>query len=399
MTIVPLSPDELRDAFDHDAPGVAAESWRLLRADVRALAPPLDREFERRLGERLREQGRANAAPTPGGPRASARRDRIAADVPWATRLRTRLAGRPLAAGLAAALSSVLLVALLVGGVFSSGPERIPAAASLKATPKAAAVSEATFSSSAPAVKGDATPAAGTPAPSAPASANGRVQQQGASITLAASASEIQTVADGVSRLASREGGFVANSQVNVQHEGSGSGEATLVLEVPSGRLTATLAALGRLAPVRAQSQSLQDITNSYEQARRAVSDAVAERAALLRALGRASTQAEIESLHRRLALAGAAIERTQGALRAVTHRASNSRLEVAVLASAHAPGSSGLTLSRGIHDVGRVLTVALIVLLIGLAVLIPLGLVLVALLFGARAWRRSQRERALDHA
>jgi hypothetical protein len=69
--------------------------------------------------------------------------------------------------------------------------------------------------------------------------------------------------------------------------------------------------------------------------------------------------------------------------------------VEVTVLGDAHA-ASEGLTLHRGLHDAGRVLTVALVVLLIALAVLVPLGLVLLALLGARRVWRRHEREQAL---
>jgi hypothetical protein len=70
--------------------------------------------------------------------------------------------------------------------------------------------------------------------------------------------------------------------------------------------------------------------------------------------------------------------------------------VEVTVLGAAHASGG-GLTLGKGLHDVGDVLTVALVVLIIALAVLVPLA-ILVALLVSAwRVARRYARERALS--
>ena len=65
------------------------------------------------------------------------------------------------------------------------------------------------------------------------------------------------------------------------------------------------------------------------------------------------------------------------------------------MLANGHASGE-GLTLHRGLHDAGRVLTVALIVLLIGLAGLVPALLILAVLLAAFRRGRRVMRERAL---
>jgi hypothetical protein len=219
------------------------------------------------------------------------------------------------------------------------------------------------------------------------------VQQLGASLTLGTPAGEVQKVADGVSRVVIAEGGYVANSQVQVEKQGSSN--ATLNLSVPSARLTRTLASLGRLGAVRAETQSQQDITDSYGAAKRALADAVAERAALLRALAAATTQGEIESLHRRLALSGAAIARARSAFGAISRQAGNANVEVTVLGDPNTSGTS-LTLHSGLHDAGRVLEVALVVLLIALAALVPLLLVGLAIAMAARAMRRGARERAL---
>jgi hypothetical protein len=224
-------------------------------------------------------------------------------------------------------------------------------------------------------------------------SSSGPLQQLGASLTLTAAPAEVQRIADGVSRLAVREGGFVQNSQINLQQ--AGSSEATLELKIPSGHLARALAALGRLAPVSAQEQSLQDITGSYESARHTLSDAQAERAALLRALARAGTQGTIESLHRRLALAADTIERARTQVQSISRQAASSNVEVTVLASAGA-GAEGLTLKHGLHDAGRVLTVVVVVAVIGLAGLAPLVLVLACAAGAFAAWRRIARERAL---
>jgi hypothetical protein len=178
-----------------------------------------------------------------------------------------------------------------------------------------------------------------------------------------------------------------------VQQQAQGASEATLDLKIPSAKLSTALAALGRLAPIRAESQSSQDITSEYDAAHRDLADAVAERHALLQALSRAVTQAQIESLHQQISLAAGAITRAQSALRTVSQQAASSTLEVTVLGDAHA---EGLTLHRGLHDAGRVLTVALVLLLIGAAILVPLAAVCLALLAGARAWRRHLRERTL---
>jgi hypothetical protein len=219
------------------------------------------------------------------------------------------------------------------------------------------------------------------------------VQQLGASISLSATPSEVQTVADRVSRLAVSDGGFVQSSHVNV---GQRTGEANLMLSLPSAKLSAALAALGQLAPVHAESQSLQDITNTYDAARQRLSDATAERQALLRALSKATTEGQIDSLRERLSQARGAVTQARSALGAVSQHASTAEVEVTVLGDAHA-GSEALTLHRGLHDASRVLVVTLVVLLIAAAILVPLALLLLALVTARRAWRGYWRERVLD--
>jgi hypothetical protein len=147
---------------------------------------------------------------------------------------------------------------------------------------------------------------------------------------------------------------------------------------------------------VRAENQSLQDITNTYNAASQRLTDATAEQRALLRALSRATIEGQIDSLRARLAQAGGAIARARSALQAVSQQASTAEVEVTVLGDKSA-GSEGLTLHRGLHDAGRVLTVTLIVLLIAIAVLVPLALLIAALTSARRAWRSYRRERILD--
>jgi hypothetical protein len=270
------------------------------------------------------------------------------------------------------------------------GPAFGPAESAAVAGAKAGRASSSGVAAGASATAGAATNA---PAASGAAATPGRVQHLGASIRLAATPSEVQATADRVSRLAVSEGGFVQSSHVNT---GEGAGEANLMLSLPSAKLSAALASLGTIAPVRAESQTLQDITNAYAAAWQRLSDATAERRALLRALTKASTTGEIDSLRERLAQNRGAIANAHTALQAVTQRASTAEVEVTVVGD-RSLSSEGLTLDRGLHDAGRVLVVTLAVLLIAAAVLVPLALVIFALAGGSRAWRRHQRERMLD--
>jgi hypothetical protein len=387
---------ELESALSGDAQGPAAESWRELRDDVRSMAPAMSADFERELRERILERDRAR--------------------VPRKLRL-----ARPSRPAIAAAFSFavVVLVALVVVAPWRGGraPEALPAqhvssgapvrAPSAAATPtleepaqaaggSAQAAGEAAPSAGAAKTFSEGTSSAGaasSPSLNAPASAPGRVQELGASVTLAVAPAKVQETSDRVSRLVVRDGGFVQSSHVQVQ-QGRG-GEATLTLRLPTDKLSATLASLEQIAPVREESQSLQDITNSYDAARKRLTDVEAERRALLRALAKATTEGEIDSLRERLAQSRGALASAHSALEVVSRRASTAEVEVTVLGDARAAGE-GLTLHRGVHDAGRVLTVTLVVLLIVAAALVPLVLVLLGLAAAARAWRRRRREHAL---
>jgi hypothetical protein len=385
---------ELEAALNGDGEGAIADSWRELRHDVRALVPPMAPEFERELGERIAERGARAASKQPH------RRSG------W-----LRPPGRLGAAASVAAIGAVIAAVVIAGPwragtgpagalphrpVASSNAGRAESARPLpQASNEAFRAAKSATAEGASASAGAASNApASAPAAGGAGSAPGRVQQLAASITLAATPNDVQETADRVSRLAVSDGGFVQSSHVQVQQ--SGTSEANLMLSIPSAKLSTALASLGQLAPVRAESQSLQDITNTYDAARQRLSDATAERQALLHALSRATTEGQIDSLRERISQNRGAIAQAQAALQTVSRHASTAEVEVTVLGDAHA-GSEGLTLHRGLHDAGRVLVVTLVVLLIAAAILLPLALLAVALATARRTWRRYQRERVLD--
>jgi len=382
---------ELEAALEGTAEGPAAESWRELRADVRALASPISSDFERELAARLSD-GR------------SPRRRLPAVRLP-------RPSGRT-ALSLAAGVGVVIAaIAIAVSGLpHRASPAGAPSARRSQMGPAQAGPAAAGSAGASASPRGYKAPAegsaikgplvsapaegSGAAAASAPAAAPGRVQQLGASVTLAPSAANVQATADGVSRVVVDDGGYVQSSHVQVQQVGAS--EASMMLSVPSEKLGVALASIAQIAPVRAESQSLQDITSSYDAARQRLADANAEHRALLRALAAATSEQQIASLREQLSQSAAAIAHAHASLDAISHRASNSELEVTVLGNAHA-SSEGLTLARGLHDAGSVLSAVLAGLLIAAAVLVPLAVLLLALLSARRAWRRYRREHALD--
>jgi uncharacterized protein YhaN len=364
---------ELEAALSGEAQGALADAWRELRVDVRSLAPPMAPGFEQRLREEL---DRGSAQP----------RRRLAFGA-----LRRRGRPRAIAAVASAVLAGLLVVALVASGTHRQGAESATSAGvSNGATMSARHKSSAKADELGPAPVESAASQSSASAGAAPE----REQQLAASVTLSASPADVQAVSDGVARLAVSDEGFVQSSHVQVQQHGSS--EASLTLSLPSARLSAALSAIGGLAPVSAESQSLQDITDTYDAARQRLADANAERQALLKALAGATTEGQIDSLRERLSQARSAIAQAQSAFQALSRRASTAEVEVTVRGDARS-ASEGLTLHRGLHDAGRVLTVALIALLIAAAVLVPLTL-LIAVLAGAhRVWRRYRRERALS--
>jgi hypothetical protein len=410
----------LEAALEGRSEGSMAASWRELRDDVRALAPAMSPDFERQLSERIaarsapRRPRELSPSPAPGSTSATPQRRPARAlrlRARFAAMRRARWRNAPaIVTALCVAASIVVLAGPLRGG--SHGPRPVPETAVKGTATGARSEAEPTASGSAgtnSAPGGVAEPARPpaaaksslnggvveelAPSSGAPATAE-RVQQLAASISLGPPSGEVQEAADRVARVAVSDGGYVQSSHVQVQE--GGPGEADLTLRLPSARLSTALASLGALAPVRAESQSLQDITDSYQAARRRVADATAERQALLRALAAARTEGQIDSLRERLAQARSAIAQAQAALGSISQRASTAEVEVTVIGDAHDAGE-GLTLQRGLHDAGRVLLVTLIVLLLAAAILVPVALLMGALASARRAWRRYQRERALQ--
>ncbi len=357
---------------------------------MRALAAPPEADFEGELQARVAEWSRERRGP------------RRSPGLRWGAALRGRprpVTGRLLALGAAGAVVATVLAVLLVVG---SGERSRPSSAvsSGRAVP-AEATATLHGSGSRPAFGGDE--AAATAAPSAAeavgsgtATSSTRLQQLGASVTLAAHGPEgVQEAADAVARLAASAGGYVESSHVQVRRSG-GPSEAELRLSIPSAKLSSSIAALGRIAPVRSVSQESEDITSTYEAARRQLADDEAVRHALLRALAAATTEGRIDSLREQLASNRQALARDRARLHSIAHTAATSQLEVAITGSG-AAGSGQGTLDRGLHDAGHVLAVAAAVALVALAVIVPLALLALALDALRRAWRRRRREAVLE--
>jgi len=247
-----------------------------------------------------------------------------------------------------------------------------------------------------------AAPPPRTSAPPVTKSGQPRRVQRNADLVLRVPTAKLESTADGVNRTADRFGGIVAASTVNV--DDSTGGEASFDLRIPTERLDDALAALSKLGHVAERRQGLVDITGSFESAQDRLSDARAERRGLLRALGRASTKAQIDSLRARLRTVRSQIARLNGDLEALRRRADLSSVSVVVRGGGtHDDGDSGSggdwTPGDAARDALRVLEVIAGVALIALAVMAPLALLAAVVALAVRAQRRRRREGALDPA
>ncbi|WP_445148260.1 DUF4349 domain-containing protein [Baekduia sp. Peel2402] len=357
----------------------------LLVADVRAARPEPDPQFLASLDARV-HAGFPKQRTTP-------EREKRAS---WHARLRQPLVVAP---AVIAACAAVAVIAIgvpersddLASTMSGGGGEIInDSAAVTKGTPPL----EPQAAESAPSQTAS-TPAAGQTL-SAGSSSSARKVERAAELTLTPAPDEVQKTADGVIRETQANGGYVQESSIRTRDDG---GSASFTLRIPSAKLDATLANLSKLAHVGALNQSSNDITAQTASAADRLSDARAERRALLQALGRATTDRQINSLKARLRDNRSEIAARQGELDAQRRRADLATVAVSIegIGTAAPKDDSAWTPGDALHDAGRVLEVAGGVALIALAVLAPLGVLAVLALLGSHAVRRRRREGALD--
>jgi hypothetical protein len=229
---------------------------------------------------------------------------------------------------------------------------------------------------------------------------NGRKIIQSAQLSLSTPPRLVEQVSQEVFNTVGQAHGIVKQSTVTAT--GGPGGYAQFQLSLPSPALPQTMASLSTLphARVLSRTDATQDVNDSYQADQRRLGDARALRASLLKQLAAAVTQGQIDSLTARIHDAESAISSDQATLGSLQHQIAYSQVTLTINSGAvpvPTTGSGGFTLGRAAHDAGRVLTVAAGVVLIGLAALLPVGL-LVALFWwiGARV-RHRRRLQALD--
>lgn len=212
-------------------------------------------------------------------------------------------------------------------------------------------------------------------------------------LELEAGSDDFADVSDGVLRIADDAGAIVQRSRVT---ETDGRGRATFDLRVPASRLDDVLAELSELAHVTSRRASSEDITAPTVAARDRLADAQDERAALLRALGRASSTSEATALRARLREARRRIARAERDVRRLVARADRARLDVTVTSTGRPSEGGAWTPADALSDAGRVLEVAAGFAVVAGAVLVPFALLGALAAAAARLTRRRRREAAL---
>lgn len=319
----------------------------------------------------------------------------------------------------AVGLAAALIAAIVVVAAGGSGPPPVTrASSSASSTPAAAPPggpsAASTSASSAAAGSASAGGSVGSPrsvnspssafqsSPGAPLQppANGRKIIQGAQLALTTASARIEVVAQEVFDVVGQFRGIVNNSNVTATN-GSG-GSAQFQLSIPSSTLAQAMASLSalRYAHVASRTDSTQDVNGRYESDVRSLADARALRTSLLKQLAGATTQAQIGSLTARIHDAEASISSDEATLRGLNRQIDYSQVGVTINGGSAPPvaaQSSGFGLGNAAHDAGRVLTVTAGIALIGVAALVPLGLLGAVIWWIISLTRRRRREHALD--
>ncbi|HZB06785.1 MAG TPA: DUF4349 domain-containing protein [Thermoleophilaceae bacterium] len=207
---------------------------------------------------------------------------------------------------------------------------------------------------------------------------------------------DMPRVAEQVTAVTNRHGGFVLSSSVSTGEDGAGG---DFELRIPSARLRPALRDLSALADVRSQTQSGRDVTREHVTARDRLQAARAERRSLLRRLENAATDEEAEAIRVRLDLVAGEINGLRGQLRDLRLRTDYAVVTLSLLGAGgdeDGGGGAGGSFDDALGDAVNLLVGVAGVLVRVLAVALPLGLIALAGWVAGRTVRRRRRESAL---
>src|SRR5918994_1427780 len=146
----------------------------------------------------------------------------------------------------------------------------------------------------------------------APGQRNRRIERS-IGLELEMPVDQMARVAEQVTTVTNRHGGFVLSSSVSTGQDSAGG---DFELRIPSTRLRPALRDLSALADVRAQTQTGRDVTREHVTAKDRLRAARAERRSLLRRLELATTDEEAEAIRRRLDIVAGGKNGLRGLLR-----------------------------------------------------------------------------------
>jgi hypothetical protein len=354
---------------------------------LRADAPEADPDFERRLRGRV-ERGFQS-------PASSGRR-------PLWARITTP------AFATALVVLPLVLIAVVAGGSGQSGDESGGGGGG-------SVVAEGDGGSAAPAIEAPKRDLAGAPSAQraadqagggsagvvlppdsgfAPGQRNRKIERS-VGLELEMPVDEMARVAEQVTSVTNRHGGFVLSSSVST---GGDSAGGDFELRIPSTRLRPALRDLAALADLRTQTQTGRDVTREHVTAKDRLQAARAERRSLLRRLELATTDEEAEAIRRRLDLVAGEINGLRSQLRDLRLRTDYAVVTVSLLPKDgdQGGGGAGGSFDDALGDAGDLLVGVAGLIVRALAVALPLGLIALAGWLAGRAVRRRQRESAL---
>ena len=176
--------------------------------------------------------------------------------------------------------------------------------------------------------------------------------------------------------------GVVLNSSIR---GGKRTGEARFELLIPSGKLDAALATFSGIAEVRSRHDTTADITAPTVSASEELRDSNARLDGLVKQLGEAGTESEREAVEAELRGERNHHADLRASLERLKDRADMSRVSLRIVSDHGAgvtPGGDSGSWGAGdaLGDAGHILTVAGGVAIIGLAIVGPIALILLAI-------------------
>jgi hypothetical protein len=215
------------------------------------------------------------------------------------------------------------------------------------------------------------------------------------SMTLEAPHEAIPALAQDVTVVTNRHGGFVLTSTLDSDQEGA---NGFFELRIPASRLREALADLSGLATVRSQSQTGQDVTRRHVTTRDRLQSARAERRSLLRRLENATTDEQAEAIRRRLDIVAGEINGLRAVLRNLRLRTDYAVVTVELAGTEGDSGSGGAagSFDDAVSDAGDLIVGLAGVLIRVLAIALPLSLIGALGWLATNALRRRRRESVL---